>query len=95
MGYENSTGVILEQASLYKFVRDGATFTKPYNKKPPELPIKVNTTREISPVSISNGLAWSKDQKKFYYIDTPTRKVVSYDFNVDSGTISKYYEMFM
>lgn len=32
-------------------------------------------TRLLDGVRISNGLAWSVDQKTFYYIDTPTREV--------------------
>lgn len=43
----------------------------------------------IHNVSISNGLAWSLDKKKFYYIDSPERKVFQYDFDIDSGTICK------
>jgi sugar lactone lactonase YvrE len=35
-------------------------------------------------VTISNGLAWSKDTRTFYYIDTPTRKVLAFDY--DSST---------
>lgn len=72
MGYENASGTIPDQASLYKFV--------PQNVK--------NPTVEIRPVSISNGLAWSKDNTKFYYIDTPTRKIASYDFDLEKGEIS-------
>ena len=41
----------------------------------------------IEGVTISNGLAWTKDKKKFYYIDTPTQEVVAYDFNADTGNI--------
>lgn len=89
MGYENASGVIPDQGSLYEFVREGANTNKPYSQRPPRLPIAVATTQEISPVSISNGLAWTKDQKIFYYIDTPTRQIVAYDFNVDFGTISE------
>ncbi len=42
----------------------------------------------IRGVSISNGLAWSSDTKTMYYIDTPTRQVVGYDFNLKEGQIS-------
>jgi sugar lactone lactonase YvrE len=44
--------------------------------------------KKITPVSISNGLAWSMDHRTFYYIDTPTRTVVSYNYDVKSGEIS-------
>lgn len=42
---------------------------------------------KIQGVSVSNGLAWSPDGSLFYYIDTPTRVVVAYDFDADSGAI--------
>lgn len=42
----------------------------------------------IDSVSISNGIAWSLDKKRMYYIDTPTRKVVGYDYDNATGSIS-------
>jgi sugar lactone lactonase YvrE len=42
----------------------------------------------LSGVSISNGLAWSPDHKTLYYIDTPTRQVVAYDYDLGSGAIA-------
>ena len=39
-------------------------------------------------IRISNGLAWSPDYKIFYYIDTPTRQVRAYDYDLDTGNIS-------
>ncbi|MCM4169544.1 6-deoxy-6-sulfogluconolactonase [Arenibacter antarcticus] len=39
-------------------------------------------------ITISNGLAWSKAEKAFYYIDTPTLKVVRYDYAAENGTIT-------
>lgn len=44
--------------------------------------------KHISPVSISNGLAWSKDDDTFYYIDSLTYQVVAYDFTASTGSIS-------
>jgi sugar lactone lactonase YvrE len=41
----------------------------------------------ISKVGISNGLAWSPDHKTLYYIDTPTHKVMAYDYDVQRGEI--------
>uniref|UniRef100_A0A6P7FQY7 Regucalcin n=1 Tax=Diabrotica virgifera virgifera TaxID=50390 RepID=A0A6P7FQY7_DIAVI len=40
------------------------------------------------PVATSNGLAWNKANNKLYYIDTPTLKVVSFDYDDENGTIS-------
>jgi sugar lactone lactonase YvrE len=40
-------------------------------------------------VSISNGLAWTADNKTMYYIDSIPRKVFGYDFDIKTGTMSK------
>jgi sugar lactone lactonase YvrE len=45
-------------------------------------------TRLLDGVRISNGLAWSPDHKTFYYIDTPTRVVKAFDYDVTSGQIA-------
>ncbi len=42
----------------------------------------------ISGVGISNGLAWSPDYGTFYYIDTPTRTIMAYDYDRSSGGIA-------
>lgn len=42
----------------------------------------------LSGVGISNGLAWSPDFKTMYYIDTPTRSVMAYDYDLKSGDIA-------
>lgn len=40
-------------------------------------------------VSISNGLAWSPDQRTLYYIDSPTRAVQAFDYQKETGQISR------
>lgn len=41
----------------------------------------------ISPVSISNGIAWNMDNTKMYYIDSPTRKIYVFEYNICNGKI--------
>ena len=43
--------------------------------------------RKVSNTSISNGIAWSPDNKRLYYIDSPTQVVRSFIFNEPSGGI--------
>lgn len=45
-------------------------------------------SKKIEGVSISNGMAWSSDYKTFYYIDTPTYKVMAYDYDLLTGNIT-------
>jgi sugar lactone lactonase YvrE len=42
----------------------------------------------LSPVSISNGVQWSADGKRVYYIDTPTRQVDVFDVDPETGAWS-------
>jgi sugar lactone lactonase YvrE len=48
----------------------------------------LHNINKIPGVSISNGMAWSLDNKRFYYIDTPTFQVVVYDYEIGTGEIS-------
>jgi sugar lactone lactonase YvrE len=45
-------------------------------------------TRLLEKVTISNGLAWSPNHKIFYYIDTPTREVKAFDYDLSTGQIA-------
>ncbi|MBI4625971.1 MAG: SMP-30/gluconolactonase/LRE family protein [Verrucomicrobia bacterium] len=38
-------------------------------------------------VSVSNGLAWSPDARTLYYIDSPTRTVQAFAFDLEHGTV--------
>jgi len=44
-------------------------------------------TRVVSGVTISNGLAWSKDTRTLYYIDTPTRTIARFAFEAATGAV--------
>jgi sugar lactone lactonase YvrE len=47
-----------------------------------------SVTKLLSNVTISNGLTWSPDYKTFYYIDTPTREVKAFDYDLETGGIA-------
>lgn len=46
------------------------------------------TSIKIDGVSISNGIIWSSDHKIMYYVDSPTRKVRAFDFDISTGNIA-------
>ena len=45
--------------------------------------------KKITGITCSNGMAWSPDFTTFYYIDTPTRHVVAYRYDMMTGKISE------
>jgi sugar lactone lactonase YvrE len=42
----------------------------------------------VSGVTISNGLAWTRDERTMYYIDSEAQKVAAYDYDKEHGEIS-------
>lgn len=42
----------------------------------------------LTNLTLSNGLGWSKDGQTFYHIDTPTKKVMKYDYNLETAEVS-------
>lgn len=42
----------------------------------------------LTDLTLSNGIGWSKDPQTFYHIDTPTDKVMQYDYDLETATIS-------
>ena len=44
---------------------------------------------KVPGVSVSNGLAWSLDAKTMYYVDSPDRRVVAYDYDRATGAIDR------
>lgn len=45
--------------------------------------------QKITPVHLSNGLAWAPDGSTFYYIDTLSHEIAAFDFCGETGNISK------
>lgn len=67
--------------------------TMPLSEKEPAGSVYVagkdlSVTKKIEGVTISNGMAWSRDHQTFYYIDTPTFEVVAYDYDKSTGHIN-------
>ena len=42
----------------------------------------------LTGVSISNGIDWSLDDRRMYYVDSPTRRIDVFDFDVAAGAIA-------
>ena len=53
---------------------------------------KINLDRSVSIIEeglhLSNGMGFSPDLKSFYLVDTITRTIYLYDFNLTSGTVA-------
>ncbi|KAF2879806.1 hypothetical protein ILUMI_26333 [Ignelater luminosus] len=48
----------------------------------------------VSNVHISNGLAWSADLKKLYYIDSGEQRIDQFDFDVENEAITNRQPLF-
>lgn len=48
----------------------------------------------VTKLGIANGLAWSADNKTMYYIDSPTRRVDAFDFDIKAGKITNRRTIF-
>jgi sugar lactone lactonase YvrE len=59
--------------TLYRFERAGDGFA---------------ATPMLAGVSVANGLDWSLDNKRMYYIDSPTRRIDLFDFDAGAGGLS-------
>lgn len=44
--------------------------------------------KQVENVTISNGLAWSSDNKTMYYIDSIPRCVYAFDYDIETGNIN-------
>jgi sugar lactone lactonase YvrE len=43
----------------------------------------------LGDLEIANGMAWSADGGTFYYIDSPTRRVDAFDYDLATGSIAR------
>ena len=46
-------------------------------------------TRCLTEVTVSNGLAWASDGRTMYYIDSPTFRVLAFDYDPENGQIKE------
>lgn len=44
--------------------------------------------RAFEGITISNGIAWSPDNTKMYFVETSTREVYSFDFDINAANLS-------
>jgi sugar lactone lactonase YvrE len=52
------------------------------------LDANLSVHKMLEGVTVSNGIVWTLDRSKMYYIDTPTRRVDVFDYDHASGSIS-------
>jgi sugar lactone lactonase YvrE len=65
--------------SLKKRVGDAALY---------RLDRDLEVTRAFSGVTNSNGIVWTADGGRVFYIDTPRREVLGFDYDAESGALS-------
>lgn len=69
----------LEQSTLKLDDKKGTLYSIQGNK----------VNRHFGGIDISNGLAWSPDDKVMYYIDSFTYRVDAHDYDGKTGILSK------
>ena len=70
-----------------RFLAGSLSLKKEHNTSALYLLERGNRTRRlIEGVSISNGLAWSTDGETMYYIDTLTRRIDAFDYDLATAT---------
>lgn len=52
------------------------------------LDAKHNVTKRLgNDIGVSNGIVWSSDSKRMYFIDSPVRRIYGFDFELATGEI--------
>ena len=51
------------------------------------------STTVLTGLTLPNGLGWSPDDRTFYLVDSVTRSLFAFDFDADSGDISRRREL--
>jgi len=51
-------------------------------------------SKHLDKIDISNGLAWSADNKIFYYVDSFTYRIDAFDYDISNGTFSNRRPVF-
>jgi sugar lactone lactonase YvrE len=44
-------------------------------------------TEVLDGISVSNGIGWSPDSSRFYYVDSVTQRIDDYEFDLDAGAL--------
>lgn len=44
----------------------------------------------VDGISVSNGIAWSPDERRLYYVDTRARGIEQYDYDINTGAVSNH-----
>ncbi|HSB92996.1 MAG TPA: SMP-30/gluconolactonase/LRE family protein [Flavitalea sp.] len=54
----------------------------------------LHARKVLDDVDLSNGLAWSSDNRNFFHIDSPVRQVSVYPFDIEHGTLGERTHIF-
>lgn len=48
-----------------------------------------SVAKKFGPVTVSNGLVWTRDARTLFYIDSPRKNILAFDFDSATGSISQ------